>query len=55
MAEEWLLHGREVDPTEAVAALDAVDFDDVAAIAAATAGEPALACVGPHDGSEFGA
>ena len=54
MAEEMLLHDHEVDPAGAVAALDAVGVDDVAAIAAAMVGEPALACVGPHDASEFG-
>jgi predicted Zn-dependent peptidase len=54
MAEEMLLHDCEVDPARAVAALDAVSFDDVAAIAAAIVGEPALACVGPHDASDFG-
>jgi predicted Zn-dependent peptidase len=54
MAEEMLQHKTETDPAAAVKALDAVSFDEVAAIAAATVGQPALACVGPHDASEFG-
>ena len=53
MAEEMLLHDHEVDPAEAVAALDAVGVGDVAAIAAAMVGEPALACVGPHSEADF--
>jgi len=40
-------------PDEAIAALDAVTADDVRAIAERIDGEPAVACVGPHDGDDF--
>ena len=53
LAEELLLHGHETDLTEAVESLDAVQLDDVAAVAAATAGAPAIACVGPHAAEDF--
>src|SRR5947209_2892597 len=40
-------------PDEAIAALDAVTADDVRAIAERIDGEPAVACVGPHDRDDF--
>jgi predicted Zn-dependent peptidase len=40
-------------PDEAIAALDAVTAEDVRAIAERIGGEPAVACVGPHDAAEF--
>lgn len=51
-AEAAILFGEPEPPQAAIAALDAVSFDDVAAVAAAV-GEPAVACVGPHDPAEF--
>jgi len=55
MAEELVLHEHETDPVDAVAALDAVGFEDVASVAAAIREPPAVACVGPHTEADFAA
>jgi predicted Zn-dependent peptidase len=54
LAEESLLHGTLPAPDEAVAALDAVTYQDVAEVARAIPDSPAVACVGPHRSAEFG-
>jgi predicted Zn-dependent peptidase len=40
-------------PEDAIDALDAVTFDEVRQVARDIAGEPAVACVGPHDDANF--
>ena len=55
MAEELLIHGCETDPTEAVASLDVVGFEDVADVARSITQPAAVACVGPHTEADFGA
>jgi predicted Zn-dependent peptidase len=53
-AAQAIVYGEDVDPDGAIDALDAVTFDDVEAIARAV--EPdtaAVACVGPHEESDF--
>jgi hypothetical protein len=45
--------GEDVDPDAAIAALDAVTFDEVREVAANVADELAVACVGPHEQGEF--
>jgi predicted Zn-dependent peptidase len=53
-AEAAILHGERFDPEGAIAALDGVGFDQVAAVARALGeAEPALAVVGPHSEGEF--
>jgi predicted Zn-dependent peptidase len=52
-AQQAILFGGDVDPDAAIEALDAVTYDDVAAIARGIADELSIACVGPHDADEF--
>jgi predicted Zn-dependent peptidase len=53
MISERVVFGGSVDPDELIARLDAVTHDDVAAVAKAVDGEPAIACLGPHSPEEF--
>ncbi|MFI5025196.1 MAG: M16 family metallopeptidase [Solirubrobacterales bacterium] len=53
LADEALIHGREIDPATAIADLDAVTDDEVRAVAAALGEDHSLACVGPHTPDEF--
>jgi len=39
--------------TRLIAALDRVTYDDVCQVARAVGGEPAVACVGPHEVGDF--
>lgn len=53
-ANQAIVHGEDLDPDLAIAALDAVTFDEVADIAKRV--DPttlSVACVGPHDADEF--
>jgi predicted Zn-dependent peptidase len=52
-ANQQIVFGEDVDPDAAIAALDAVSFEDVRAVAESIADELAVACVGPHDAEEF--
>ena len=53
-AGQAIVFGEDIDPDHAIAALDAVTFDDVAAVARAVDPDAAaVACVGPHEQSEF--
>src|SRR5919109_442270 len=52
-ATQTVVHGQEVDPDAAIALLDEVTFDDVAEIARGISEEVSVACVGPHEVSEF--
>ncbi len=53
-ASQAIVYGEDIDPDRAIDALDAVTFDDVAAIARKVDPEAAaVACVGPHDADEF--
>lgn len=53
-AAQSIVHGAPIDPDRAIAALDAVTFDDVVAVARAVDPEAAaVACVGPHEADEF--
>ncbi len=52
-AQQTILFGEEIDPDLAIAALDAVTYDDVAAVARDVADELAVACVGPHTAADF--
>ena len=48
-----IVYGEEIDPDAAIAALDAVTFDEVREVARGVAEELAVACVGPHSADEF--
>jgi predicted Zn-dependent peptidase len=52
-AASKVTYGEVVPPEDTIEALDAVTFEDVAAIASGIEGEPAVACVGPHSESDF--
>jgi predicted Zn-dependent peptidase len=52
-ATQSIVYGEEIDPDAAIAALDAVTYDDVAAVAKDVADELAVACVGPHGVADF--
>jgi predicted Zn-dependent peptidase len=52
-AYQAIVYGEEIDPDVAIAALDAVTYDEVAEVARGVADELAIACVGPHDAEEF--
>lgn len=52
-ASQQIVYGEGIDPDIAIAALDAVTHDEVRAVAAGVADNLAVACVGPHDVSEF--
>ncbi len=52
-AGQSIVFGEQIDPDAAIAALDAVTYDEVRAIAADIADELAIACVGPHTADEF--
>jgi predicted Zn-dependent peptidase len=52
-ASQKIVFDEDVDPDAAVAALDAVTFEQVREVAAEVADQLAVACVGPHDASEF--
>ena len=52
-ATQTVVHGQEIDPDAAIAVLDEVTFDQVADVARGISEEASVACVGPHDASEF--
>src|SRR4051812_32712557 len=52
-AGQKVTFGEVTSPDETIDALDAVTEDDVRAVARDIAGEPAVACVGPHAEEDF--
>lgn len=48
-----IVYGERIDPDAAIAALDAVTYDEVREVASGVADRLAIACVGPHDADEF--
>ena len=52
-ATQAVVFGQEIDPDEAIAALDRTTFDEVAEVARGISGEASVACVGPHEAGEF--
>src|SRR6202050_5459950 len=52
-ANQQIVFGQEIDPDLAIAALDAVTFNEVREVAAGVADNLAVACVGPHSADEF--
>jgi len=52
-ASQAVVHGDDIDPDTAIAAVDGVTFDEVAAVAKGISDELAVACVGPHSAADF--
>jgi predicted Zn-dependent peptidase len=52
-ASQSVVFGQDIDPDEAIAALDRTAFDQVDAIARGISEQASVACVGPHDVGEF--
>jgi predicted Zn-dependent peptidase len=52
-ASQKIVYGEDIDPDAAIAALDAVTFDEVREVASNVADELAVACVGPHEQGDF--
>jgi predicted Zn-dependent peptidase len=52
-ANQQIVFGEDIDPDAAIAALDAVTYDEVREVAAGVADNLAVACVGPHTAEEF--
>lgn len=52
-AQQSIVYGEDVDPDAAIAALDAVTYEEVAAVARDVADHLAIAVVGPHETDEF--
>ena len=52
-AGQQIVFGEDIDPDTAIAALDAVTFDEVTEVAAGISEGLAVACVGPHEAGEF--
>jgi predicted Zn-dependent peptidase len=52
-ANQQIVFGEDIDPDAAIAALDAVTYDEVREVAAGVADTLAVACVGPHTVDEF--
>jgi predicted Zn-dependent peptidase len=52
-ANQRIVFGEDIDPDAAIAALDAVTYDEVREVAAGVAGNLAVAVVGPHTADEF--
>jgi predicted Zn-dependent peptidase len=52
-AQQSIVHHEPIDPDTAIAALDAVTFEEVREVAAGVADRLAVACVGPHSAEEF--
>ncbi|MCL2769665.1 MAG: insulinase family protein [Solirubrobacterales bacterium] len=52
-ASEAIVFGADIDPDAAIAALDAVTFDEVREVSSGVSESLAVACVGPHEAAEF--
>jgi predicted Zn-dependent peptidase len=52
-AQQTVVFGEDIDPDASIAALDAVTFDEVVEVARGVEDELAVACVGPHEVSDF--
>jgi predicted Zn-dependent peptidase len=52
-ARQQIVFGQDIDPDAAIAALDAVTYEDVLEAAVGVSQNLAIACVGPHTAEEF--
>jgi predicted Zn-dependent peptidase len=53
-ATQSIVFGQEIDPDEAIAALDRATFEQVAEVARGISETSSVACVGPHEPNDFG-
>ena len=53
-ASQSIVFGQDIDPDEAIAALDRTTFDQVMEVARGISEDASVACVGPHETSDFG-
>jgi predicted Zn-dependent peptidase len=52
-ASQTVVFGQDIDPDAAIAALDRTTFDEVAEVARGISEAASVACVGPHETSDF--
>jgi predicted Zn-dependent peptidase len=52
-ASQSVVYGQDIDPDEAIAALDRTTFDQVAEVARGISETASVACVGPHETDDF--
>jgi predicted Zn-dependent peptidase len=52
-ASQSIIHADEIDPDVAIDRIDAVTFDEVAAVARSISERLAVSCVGPHTEADF--
>jgi predicted Zn-dependent peptidase len=52
-AHQAIVYGEDIDPDRAIDAVDSVTFDEVATVARGISEQLAVACVGPHEASDF--
>jgi len=52
-AGQAIVRGEAVDPDVSIATLDAVTYEQVVAVAKGVPDTPSVACVGPHEASDF--
>lgn len=52
-AHQAIIYADSIDPDDAIAAVDAVTFDEVRTVAAEISTDKAVACVGPHADGDF--
>jgi hypothetical protein len=52
-ASQSVVFGGDIDPDDAIAALDRTSFDEVAEVAQGISEELSVAVVGPHEREEF--
>ena len=52
-ASQSVVFAQDIDPDEAIAALDRTTLEDVNTIAQGISDDLSVACVGPHETSEF--
>ena len=52
-ANQSVVYGQDIDPDEAIAALDRATFDQVVDVARGISEDSSVACVGPHETDDF--
>lgn len=52
-AQQTVVFGQDIDPDKAIEALDAVTYEQVVEVGKGISEQLSVACVGPHDQSEF--
>ena len=52
-AQQTVVFGQDIDPDKAIEALDAVTYEQVVEVGRGISESLSVACVGPHEHSEF--